>query len=177
MQRGELVVEQVFVLGAGLVGGDDGELRGLQRGGDSALPCAAFGQRQRLTGHQFMQGGRLAGRRVAERLQQAGCIWAEQLPLFCIVTGLADLAAQRKPLLGAGAQALVGRAVGFVTGVRGLIGLPRVEAGLDVALEDLGQVVVAVKSFSLAMPAKVSTASSTAMGQAPAAGLHNAART
>jgi hypothetical protein len=67
------------------------------------------------------------------------------LPLFGIVTGFGDLAAQGKPFLTPGAQAFGGGALTLGAGVQGFVGIPCFQAGLDVALEDFGQVVVAVK--------------------------------
>jgi hypothetical protein len=67
------------------------------------------------------------------------------LPLFGIVTGFANLAAQGKPLLSPGTYALGGRAFSLGTRVQGFMCVPGFQTGLDVALEDFGQVVVAVK--------------------------------
>ena len=69
----------------------------------------------------------------------------EELPLFGIVAGTVDLAAQGKPLLRPGGQALGRGAVGIDTGVVSFVHVPNIEPGLDVALEDFGQVVVGVK--------------------------------
>ena len=131
------MVEQVFVFRAGLVGGDDGELRQLQ------VP-----ERERLAGGEFVHGGQLGRSGVAEGLQQASLKLAEEAPALGGLTRALHLAAQGKPLLRPGLQALVGGTVAVIAGFVGLAGFssfPGIEPGLDVALEDLGQVVVAVK--------------------------------
>jgi hypothetical protein len=75
VQRLQLVVEQVFVFGSGLVGRYDGELGQLQ------LP-ERYGQAR----HQLVLH-RLRGRRVvAQRLKQAGLNLVEELPAIGITT-------------------------------------------------------------------------------------------
>ncbi|MFD2379342.1 hypothetical protein ACFSTJ_20205 [Ottowia pentelensis] len=81
--------------------------------------------------------------RIAQGLQQAGLQLRIGLPALVFVFAALHLAAQGKPALGPGLQALGWGAVGVIAGVLGFFGVPGVEAGLDVALEDFGQVVVA----------------------------------
>ena len=78
-------------------------------------------------------------------MQQASLQLGEDLPLFSVVTGAFYLVAKGKPLLAPGAQAFGGRSLALSTGVQGFMGVPGFQAGLDIALEDFSQVVVAVK--------------------------------
>ena len=138
MEGGELVVEQVFVFAAGLVGGDDGQALALQ---------VPHGQRQ--AGGQFVQREGARRWRVAQRLQQAGLNLHEGLPALVLVFAAVHLATQGKPALGPGLQALWRGAVLFVVwgiaGVLGFLRVPGFQAVFDVAFEHFSQVVVAVE--------------------------------
>ena len=132
------MVEQVIVFTAGLVGGDDGQALALQ------VP-----QRHRQAGAEFMQRATARWRCIAQCLQQAGLHLHKAVPALVFIFAALHLAAQGKPALGPGLQALWRGAVLFVVwGVAGVLGffcIPRGQAVFDVAFEDFGQVVVAVK--------------------------------
>ena len=153
MKSRELLVEQVFGLHAGLVGGHDGELAGQHRRCGSTLPCATaicpLGQQlpqgQGLAVYQFMDHRCFAGGGITQRLQQTALQLGEDMPLLSIVTRLGNLATQGKPLLAPGTQAFGRGAVAFIARVKSFIGLPGFQATFDIALEHFSQVVVAVK--------------------------------
>ena len=142
VQVEEPVVQQIFVFRAGLVGGEDGELR--------QLPMP---ERQGLAGGQFVQLGLRVRRGIPKGQEQAALKLSEQAPALGRLAGALHLAAQGKPLLGKGLQLPVGRTARFARGrvfgnggrESGLGGVPGIEPSLDVALEHFGEVVVAVE--------------------------------
>ncbi len=134
MARLELVVRQVLRLGARLVGGDDGEPRQLQ------MP-----HRHRQPGDEFVPDGEVGWRGAAQGLQQAGLDLGVGLPALGIVARALDLAPQTEPALAPSLQSPVRCTVGFVAGMFGFGRVPGIQPSLDVTLEDLGKVVVAVE--------------------------------
>jgi hypothetical protein len=122
---------------------------------------------------------------VAQGLQQAGLELGEEAPALGGVAGPLHLAAQGEPLLRPGLQAFVGSAVAVASGLICLVGLsrcfgglPGVEPGLDVALEDFGQVVVAVELVFVGDAGEGLNGVQYGHGQAPAGlGLQTAAST
>ena len=183
VQTGQGVVEQVFGFLPRLVGGHDGQLRGLHSQlGCSGLAAGVFGQqapqRQGLPCHQLDRVLRRFGREgVAQGVQQARLDLREQGEFFGVVFGTVDLAAQGKPFLRPGLQALGRCAKVFVTGVFSLRGFPGVELGFDVAFEDFGQVVVAVKLVFVGNASEGLDGVEDGHVQAPAVGLDTAAST
>jgi uncharacterized membrane protein YtjA (UPF0391 family) len=97
------------------------------------------------TGHELVDGGLPRRCGVAQGLQQAGLELGEELPALCLAAGALNLPPQQEPALSPGLQPLVRGTVGIVARVLGFGGLPAVEAGLDVTLEDFCQVMVAVE--------------------------------
>jgi hypothetical protein len=89
-----------------------------------------------------------------------------------------NLTMQGKPFLRPGLQAFVGCAKGIVTGVFGFGGFPGVELGFDVAFEDFGQVVVAVKLVFVGNASEgLDGVEYGHSSQFPAVGWHTAAST
>jgi hypothetical protein len=117
----------------------------------SGLAAGLFGQqapqRDGLPGHQLYRAlGGVWLDAVAQGLQQAGLQLGEEREFFSVVFGASDLAAKGKPFLCPGFQAFVGGGTKvLVTGVFGFGGFPHVELGFDIAFENFGQLVVAVK--------------------------------
>lgn len=179
VEGGQLVVQQVVLLAAGLVGRDDGQPVGLARARGMAQQLP---HRQRQAGHQLLQGGAARRGLVAQRLQQAGLQLHEGVPALVGLLAAQHLAAQAKPALRPGLQALLRRAVGFVARVLRLAGVPGVQAGLDIALEHFSQVVVAVELVFVADASEGLYGFQYGHGQAPIAcswpwGWHTAAST
>jgi len=154
----QLVVQQVFAFGSWLVGRDDGQALaldlpdGYRRAGDELFGTQLFGR-----------GG------VTERLQQAGLHLDEGVPALVGFVRALDLAAQREPALGPGLQPLGRRAVGVIACVLSLGGVPSVQALLDVVLEDLSEVVVAVELVLVGDAGEGLDGFQDRHGQAPAA--------
>jgi hypothetical protein len=160
-QADELVVEQVFLLGAGLVSGNDHQARCLQV---RAMKPQGHGHAR----HQLMRLGQLARCGVAQRLQQARLQLGEELPALGVTGAARHLASQAEPALGPGLQALVRCAPGLFARVLCFSGLPGLQARLDVALEDFGQVVVAVELVFVGDASEGVDGFEDGHGQAPA---------
>ena len=121
------------------VGRDDGEPGQLQAPDGQRLPC-----------HEFVERGLLRRRFIPERSQQARLHVGEQGPAL-LLRGVAgkrhvfDALAKREPALRPALKPLERCTVTIVARMGLLVLFPVIEAGLDVALEHLGKVVVAVK--------------------------------
>lgn len=175
VQAGQLVVQQVFVFRAGLVGRYHHQ------------PGQRQPERNGQTGGEFGRSGQQRRGGITQGQQQAGLDAGEHLPALSIVLGTLNLATQSKPLLGPALQALVGGAMGFVAGVSGfrgrpgggLGGIPAFQASLDVALEDFGEVMVAVELIFVGNASEGLDGFKNGHGQAPttAWGWHTPAST
>jgi hypothetical protein len=78
-------------------------------------------------------------------LQQTRLDVVEKLPAFSVVRRPMDLATQAKPALCPSRQAFGRSPLSLLSGMGDLVCIPSVEAGFDIALEYLSQIVVAVK--------------------------------
>jgi hypothetical protein len=82
---------------------------------------------------------------VAQGLQQACLQLNKELPTIRITTATLNLSAQAEPSLGPGLESLVRRSPVLVTRMLGFGCVPGGQAVFDIALEHLGEVVVAVE--------------------------------